>query len=160
MSDPVHVAEKDTACPVNRLDVARVARVFGRLRPQPRDPHVHRAVETIARGISRLLRQLPARAYTIDQSTFEVFGYGVFIYNLGIMAALIATRLVAGLIAFSQCTEEGRARRAMADDHQAALNLEVGIDNVWVLVWLLAGIVALVTGIIGGRIRGCGSRCR
>ena len=86
----------------------------------------------------------------IDQSTFEIFGYGFFIDNLDIAAALIAAVLVAGLIAYSQYTKNGRAMRAVADDHQAALSVGISLNYVWVLVWSLAGIVALVAGIMWG----------
>ena len=53
-----------------------------------------------------------------------------------------------GLIAFSQYTKQGRAMRAVADDHQAALSVGISLNYVWILVWSLAGIVALVAGII------------
>ncbi|WP_341862936.1 branched-chain amino acid ABC transporter permease [Gymnodinialimonas sp. 57CJ19] len=86
----------------------------------------------------------------IDITTFEVFGYGFFIDNLDIAATLIAAILVMGLIAYSQYTKNGRAMRAVADDHQAALSVGISLNYVWVLVWSLAGIVALVAGIMWG----------
>src|SRR6056297_1935440 len=86
----------------------------------------------------------------IDLATFEIFGYGFFIDNLDIAAAVIATVLVGGLIAFAQYTKQGRAMRAVADDHQAALSVGIKLNYVWVLVWSLAGIVALVAGIMWG----------
>jgi branched-chain amino acid transport system permease protein len=86
----------------------------------------------------------------IDQTTFEVFGYGFFIDNLDISAAVVAAILVAGLIAFAQYTKQGRAMRAVADDHQAALSVGIKLNYVWVLVWSLAGMVALVAGIMWG----------
>jgi branched-chain amino acid transport system permease protein len=86
----------------------------------------------------------------IDQATFEIFGYGFFIDNLDISAAIIAAILVGGLIAFAQYTKQGRAMRAVADDHQAALSVGIKLNYVWVLVWSLAGIVALVAGIMWG----------
>ncbi|MEL6952472.1 MAG: branched-chain amino acid ABC transporter permease [Pseudomonadota bacterium] len=86
----------------------------------------------------------------IDDSTFNMFGYGFFIDNLDIAASIIAAILVAVLIAFSQYTKQGRAMRAVADDHQAALSVGISLNYVWVLVWSLAGIVALVAGIMWG----------
>ncbi|MCU4651504.1 branched-chain amino acid ABC transporter permease [Roseibacterium sp. SDUM158016] len=86
----------------------------------------------------------------IDTTTFEIFGYGFFIDNLDISAAIIAAVLVTGLIAFAQYTKQGRAMRAVADDHQAALSVGIKLNYVWVLVWSLAGIVALVAGIMWG----------
>jgi len=86
----------------------------------------------------------------IDEYTFGIFDYGFFIDNLDIAATIIAAILVAGLIAFAQYTKQGRAMRAVADDHQAALSVGIKLNYVWVLVWSLAGIVALVAGIMWG----------
>ncbi len=58
---------------------------------------------------------------TIDRVTFDMFGYGFFIDNLDIAATIVAAILVGALVAFSQYTKQGRALRAVADDHQAAL---------------------------------------
>ena len=86
----------------------------------------------------------------IDRTTFQAFGYGFFIDNLDIVATIIAALLVAGLVAFSQYTKQGRALRAVADDHQAALSVGISLDFIWVLVWSIAGFVALVAGIMWG----------
>mgnify|MGYP001954044420 CR=1 FL=1 len=66
------------------------------------------------------------------------------------VATVVAMVLVAGLIAFSQYTKQGRAMRAVADDHQAALSVGISLNFIWVLVWSLAGFVALVAGIMWG----------
>jgi branched-chain amino acid transport system permease protein len=87
---------------------------------------------------------------TIDAVTFEAFGYGFFIDNLDIVATIIAAILVAVLVAFSQYTKQGRALRAVADDHQAALSVGISLNFIWVLVWSIAGFVALVAGIMWG----------
>ena len=86
----------------------------------------------------------------IDETTFNWFGYGFFIDNLDIVATVIAALLVAALMAFNQYTKQGRAMRAVADDHQAALSVGISLDYIWVLVWSLAGFVALVAGIVWG----------
>lgn len=86
----------------------------------------------------------------IDETTFEMFGYGFFIDNLDIVATVIAALLVAALVVFSQYTKQGRAMRAVADDHQAALSVGISLNFIWVLVWSLAGFVALVAGIMWG----------
>ena len=86
----------------------------------------------------------------IDTFTFNLFGYGFFIDRLDIVAAVVATALVAALTAFSQYTKYGRALRAVADDHQAALSVGISLRFVWVLVWSIAGFVALVAGIMWG----------
>ncbi|MEL7259498.1 MAG: branched-chain amino acid ABC transporter permease, partial [Pseudomonadota bacterium] len=53
-------------------------------------------------------------------------------------------------IAFAQYSKEGRAMRAVADDHQAALSVGISLNFIWVMVWSLAGIVALVAGMMWG----------
>ncbi|MFN7053814.1 MAG: branched-chain amino acid ABC transporter permease, partial [Gemmobacter sp.] len=87
---------------------------------------------------------------TIDEVTFNLFGYGFFIDRLDIVATVVAALLVASLTAFSQYTKYGRALRAVADDHQAALSVGISLRFVWVLVWSIAGFVALVAGIMWG----------
>ena len=86
----------------------------------------------------------------IDDTTFNAFGYGFFIDNLDIVASIIAALLVIGLVMFAQYTKQGRAMRAVADDHQAALSVGVSLNFIWILVWSLAGFVALVAGIMWG----------
>jgi branched-chain amino acid transport system permease protein len=76
--------------------------------------------------------------------------YGFFIDKLDMVASVVALLLVAGLVAFAQYTKQGRAMRAVADDHQAALSVGISLSYIWVLVWSLAGIVALVAGIMWG----------
>lgn len=86
----------------------------------------------------------------IDEATFNIFGYGFFIDNLDITATIIAILLVSSLVIFSQYTKQGRAMRAVADDHQAALSVGVSLNYIWILVWSVAGFVALVAGIMWG----------
>ncbi len=86
----------------------------------------------------------------IDETTFQIFDYGFFIDNLDIVATIIAALLVAALVAFSQYTKQGRAMRAVADDHQAALSVGISLNFIWVMVWSVAGFVALVAGIMWG----------
>jgi branched-chain amino acid transport system permease protein len=87
---------------------------------------------------------------TIDEMTFNAFGYGFFIDNLDIVATGIAIVLVTVLVLFSQYTKQGRALRAVADDHQAALSVGISLNYIWVLTWSIAGFVALVAGIMWG----------
>ena len=86
----------------------------------------------------------------IDETTYQALGYGFFIDNLDIVATVIAALLVTALVLFSQFTKQGRALRAVADDHQAALSVGVSLNFIWVLVWSIAGFVALVAGIMWG----------
>ena len=86
----------------------------------------------------------------IDETTYNIFGYGFFIDNLDIVATVVAALLVIALVAFAQHTKQGRAMRAVADDHQAALSVGISLDFIWVMVWSVAGFVALVAGIMWG----------
>ncbi|MGR3468028.1 MAG: branched-chain amino acid ABC transporter permease [Shimia sp.] len=89
----------------------------------------------------------------IEENTAFLGGedfFGFFIDQLDIYAAVVAIVLVIALVAFSQYTKQGRAMRAVADDHQAALSVGISLNFIWVLVWSLAGFVALVAGIMWG----------
>ncbi len=86
----------------------------------------------------------------LDEATFKIFGYGFFIDNLDVVATVIAALLVAALVVFSQYTKQGRAMRAVADDHQAALSVGISLNFIWIMVWSVAGFVALVAGIMWG----------
>ncbi|MGN0931962.1 branched-chain amino acid ABC transporter permease [Falsigemmobacter intermedius] len=87
---------------------------------------------------------------TVDQITYNLFGYGFFIDTLDIVAAVVAVILVVTLTLFSQYSKQGRALRAVADDHQAALSVGISLRFIWVLTWSIAGFVALVAGIMWG----------
>ncbi|MEM8813523.1 MAG: branched-chain amino acid ABC transporter permease [Pseudomonadota bacterium] len=81
---------------------------------------------------------------------FDIFGGLLILQHIDIAAALIAALLVAGLAFFFSVTRVGRALRAVADDHQAALSVGISLNQIWVIVWFAAGIVALATGIMWG----------
>lgn len=76
--------------------------------------------------------------------------YGMYIDVLDVAATLIALVLVIALSLFSQYTATGRALRAVADDHQAAMSVGISLRTIWVIVWSIAGFVALVAGIMWG----------
>ncbi len=80
----------------------------------------------------------------------HILGGQVQLQKLDIAAAVIAMVMVAGLAVFFQKTRIGRALRAVADDHQAALSVGISLNQIWVIVWFTAGVVALATGIFWG----------
>ena len=84
----------------------------------------------------------------IPTGSFEVKGVLVQVFDL--WAAGIAALMVAVLAIFFQKTKIGRALRAVADDHQAALSVGIPLKTIWVAVWSVAGLVALVAGIMWG----------
>lgn len=92
-------------------------------------------------------------SFWIEENTAFLGGddfFGFFIDRLDMVAAGVALILVLALVAFSQYTKQGRAMRAVADDHQAALSVGISLNFIWVLVWSLAGFVALVAGVMWG----------
>ena len=62
----------------------------------------------------------------------------------------LAAALVASLALFFNRTRIGRALRAVADDHQAALAVGIPLKQIWAIVWSVAGFVALVAGLLWG----------
>jgi len=76
--------------------------------------------------------------------------WNVNISQFDIFAALVAGLLVAVLAVFFQKTRIGRALRAVADDHQAALAVGIPLQHIWAIVWAVAGFVALVAGLMWG----------
>ena len=75
---------------------------------------------------------------------------GVLISKFDLVASATAGVLVLILAFFFQRTRVGRALRAVADDHQAALSVGIPLERIWALVWAAAGAVALVTGLLWG----------
>ena len=75
---------------------------------------------------------------------------GIAISQFDLVAAGIAFVLVAALAIFFSKTKVGRALRAVADDHQAALSIGSPLQQIWVIVWGVAGFVALVAGLLWG----------
>ena len=81
----------------------------------------------------------------------DVFEYeGILLSQFDIIAAVIGAVLVFGLAIFFTKTPIGRALRAVADDHQAALSIGIPLKTIWVIVWSVSGGVALVAGIMWG----------
>ncbi|MDB5560073.1 MAG: branched-chain amino acid transport system / permease component family protein [Enterovirga sp.] len=79
-----------------------------------------------------------------------ILGGLVSLQKIDIAAAIIASLAVATLAVFFQKTRIGRALRAVADSHKAALSVGISLNQIWVVVWFTAGIVALATGIMWG----------
>ena len=78
------------------------------------------------------------------------WGSELWLQKLDLTAGVCAALLVVILTLFFQKTPVGRALRAVADDHQAALSVGIPLRSMWVIVWSVAGLVALVTGIMWG----------
>ncbi len=82
------------------------------------------------------------------ESMMNVFN--IVISRFDVTAAAICALLVTGLALFFSRTKVGRALRAVADDHQAALAVGIPLQQIWGIVWGVAGFVALVAGLLWG----------
>src|SRR3954469_16617249 len=76
--------------------------------------------------------------------------WNISISQFDLFAAGVAGILVAVLAVLFQKTRIGRALRAVADDHQAALAVGIPLQHIWAIVWAVAGFVALVAGLMWG----------
>ena len=76
--------------------------------------------------------------------------FDMAISSFDLIAAVVAGVLVTVLAVFFQVTRVGRALRAVADDHQAALAVGIPLKQIWAIVWSVAGFVALVAGLMWG----------
>ena len=74
----------------------------------------------------------------------------IAISQFDLVASGIAAVLVTMLAIFFSKTKIGRALRAVADDHQAALSIGIPLQHIWGIVWGVAGFVALVAGLLWG----------
>ena len=84
----------------------------------------------------------------IPNASFEVGG--ILLNEFDLFAAGSGAVLVTVLAVFFHFTRIGRALRAVADDHQAALAVGIPLKTIWVTVWSVAGFVGLVAGIMWG----------
>ena len=89
-------------------------------------------------GIEDVPMEWLSQKWNINISKFDLF------------AAVVAGVLVGSLALFFQKTRIGRALRAVADDHQAALAVGISLQHIWAIVWAVAGFVALVAGMMWG----------
>jgi branched-chain amino acid transport system permease protein len=93
---------------------------------------------TQAKGLNLGIPDTPIEIAGIFMSTFDLFFTGV------------AAILVLGLIWFFQKTRNGRALRAVSDDHEAALSVGIPLLKAWTITWIVAGVVATVAGVAWG----------
>ncbi|OGB25124.1 MAG: ABC transporter permease [Burkholderiales bacterium RIFCSPLOWO2_02_FULL_57_36] len=76
--------------------------------------------------------------------------FNIVISQFDLVAAGICAVLVTALAFIFSKTKIGRALRAVADDHQAALAVGIPLQHIWAIVWAAAGFVALVAGLLWG----------
>ena len=76
--------------------------------------------------------------------------FNIIISQFDVVAAGICALLVICLALLFSKTKVGRALRAVADDHQAALAVGIPLQRIWAVVWGVAGLVAMVAGLLWG----------
>ena len=76
--------------------------------------------------------------------------FDINISQFDMVAAGVCALLVICLALLFSKTKVGRALRAVADDHQAALAVGIPLQRIWAVVWGVAGLVALVAGLLWG----------
>jgi len=97
-------------------------------------------------------KQMITEDLLLPTGVYEVKALGgiIRLQQIDIAAAAIATLMIVALALFFQYTRIGRALRAVADSHKAALSVGISLNQIWAIVWFAAGIVALITGIMWG----------
>jgi len=129
------------------------------LRPLVNQPQITLFMATIGlaffiEGLAQLIWGTNVRRLDIgikDEPIAAVLErFDIVISSFDLIAALVAGVLVTVLAVFFQVTRVGRALRAVADDHQAALAVGIPLKQIWAIVWSVAGFVALVAGLMWG----------
>jgi branched-chain amino acid transport system permease protein len=129
------------------------------LRPLVNQPQITLFMATIGltffiEGLAQLLGGANVRGLDIgiQDEPIEAItkATGMNISRFDLVAAGIAALLVVSLALFFNRTRIGRALRAVADDHQAALAVGIPLHQIWGIVWAVAGFVALVAGMLWG----------
>jgi len=129
------------------------------LRPLVNQPQISLFMATIGlsffiEGLAQLMWGASVRGLDLgiqDEPITRVSdALGINISRFDLAAAGIAAVLVAALGLFFSRTRIGRALRAVADDHQAALAVGIPLQQIWAIVWAVAGFVALVAGLLWG----------
>ena len=129
------------------------------LRPLVNQPEITLFMATIGlaffiEGLAQLLwgsqvhkLELPIEDVPIG---FLMDRFNIIVSQFDVTAAAICAVLVTALALLFSKTKVGRALRAVADDHQAALAVGIPLQRIWAIVWSVAGLVALVAGLLWG----------
>jgi len=129
------------------------------LRPLVNQPQITLFMATIGltffiEGLAQLLGGANVRGLDLGIQDVPIEAIanatGMNISRFDLVAAGVAALLVISLALFFSRTRIGRALRAVADDHQAALAVGIPLHQIWGIVWAVAGFVALVAGMLWG----------
>lgn len=129
------------------------------LRPLVNQPEITLFMATIGltffiEGLAQLLwgNQVHKLELPIEDVPLEYLAdkFGIIVSQFDVMAAGVCAIMVAVLSLVFSKTKVGRALRAVADDHQAALAVGIPLQRIWAILWAVAGMVALVAGLLWG----------
>jgi branched-chain amino acid transport system permease protein len=104
----------------------------------------------LIQGIGQSIWGTDAKGLNIGIPDDPIIIADIYISTFDLTFGVVAAILVAGLILFFQKTRTGRALRAVADDHEAALSVGIPLLKAWAVTWVIAGIVATVAGVAWG----------
>jgi branched-chain amino acid transport system permease protein len=104
----------------------------------------------LVQGIGQSIWGTQAKGLNIGIPDVPIIVADIYISTFDLTFGVVAAILVAGLILFFQKTRTGRALRAVADDHEAALSVGIPLLKAWAVTWVIAGIVATVAGVAWG----------
>ncbi|MFZ4877106.1 branched-chain amino acid ABC transporter permease [Janthinobacterium sp. Mn2066] len=129
------------------------------LRPLVNQPEITLFMATIGlaffiEGLAQLMwgSQVHKLDLPIDDvpMPFLMDHFNIIVSQFDVVAAGICALLVICLALLFSKTRVGRALRAVADDHQAALAVGIPLQRIWAVVWGVAGLVAMVAGLLWG----------
>jgi branched-chain amino acid transport system permease protein len=129
------------------------------LRPLVNQPEITLFMATIGltffiEGLAQLIwgNQVHKLELPIEDVPLEFLAekFGIIVSQFDVMAAGVCAIMVAVLSLVFSKTKVGRALRAVADDHQAALAVGIPLQRIWAILWAVAGMVALVAGLLWG----------
>jgi branched-chain amino acid transport system permease protein len=129
------------------------------LRPLVNQPEITLFMATIGlaffiEGLAQLLWGSQVRKLDLPiedvPNEYLMEHFNILVSQFDMTAAVVCALLVIALALLFTKTRVGRALRAVADDHQAALAVGIPLQRIWVVVWSVAGLVALVAGLLWG----------
>ncbi len=129
------------------------------LRPLVNQPEITLFMATIGlaffiEGLAQLLwgSQVHKLELPIEDVPLQILldKFNIIVSQFDVVAAGICALLVTALALLFSKTKVGRALRAVADDHQAALAVGIPLQRIWAVLWGVAGLVALVAGLLWG----------
>ncbi len=129
------------------------------LRPLVNQPEITLFMATIGlaffiEGLAQLMwgSQVHKLELPIEDVPLQILldKFNIIVSQFDVAAAGICALLVTALALLFSRTKVGRALRAVADDHQAALAVGIPLQRIWAVLWAVAGMVALVAGLLWG----------